>query len=230
MRCKSFTAILLTFFILIISCKESSAISINIGGLRLKKPVKSMKEIKLTNVVKQSLDYSCGPAGLAIMFNYYLGHPITEKEIIQTLLKTTSLEKVRRRNGFSLLDLKRFVQFKGYKVVGYKMDAEFLKELDTPVLVPITFKKYRHFVVVKDVIGDRVFFADPTAGNMIMKVDRFVSIWREGIGLVVEDETRKIDSYPLQVKKNEANVVGCEAIKRLYEGLAIRTAIFPAEW
>ena len=133
--------------------------------------------------------------------HYYLSDPVSEKEIINTLLKTVNLEKVKQRKGFSLLDLKRFAEFKGYKAAGYKMDMEYLKGLGKPVLVPIKFKNYRHFVIVKAVVGDRVFLSDPAIGNMTMKIGRFQSIWTEGIGLLVEhfggnDKNDKEDTSP----------------------------------
>src|SRR3990172_10324258 len=97
------------------------AASFSFNGVRVNKNIKPMREIKHEKVITQSLDFSCGAAGLSTLLNYYLGDPVTENEIINTLLNTVPLEKVQERRGFSLLDLKKYAESKGYKVSGYKM-------------------------------------------------------------------------------------------------------------
>jgi hypothetical protein len=210
--------------------------SLNINGIRVEKPVKCIKEIRGKNLVKQSLDYSCGPAGIATLLNYYLMDSITEKEIIEAMLRVTDLQKIQERGGFSLLDLKRFLQGRGYKVTGYKMTIEQLRLLNKPVLVPIKFKNFRHFVVVKAVIGDRVYFADPAIGNMTMKVEKFETIWQDGIALLVEmgevfDPFRRpITTYPMRVTLQDQKFVDYETIMRNVQSQAIRTAVHPNEF
>ncbi len=200
------------------------------GDLVSRKKVKSVREIKDRNVVKQSLDFSCGPAGLATIIKYYCGGDTSEKEILTELLLNTSIEKVKQRRGFSLLDLKRYAQKKGYVVTGYKMDMDFLKEIESPVLVPIKFKNYRHFVVIKDAVGGRVFFADPAMGNVTMRTDCFESIWQKGIGLVVAPPDVSGVSNKLIPEEEELRVVDHRSIKRSLENAVNRTAVFPSEF
>jgi len=113
---------------LFIFMENSLAFSLDIGisGVRIKKNLTNFKEIKTQNVVTQTLDYSCGPASLATLLSYYFQDKVTEEEIIKFLLLTTDLKKVKQKKGFSLLDLKNFAKYKGYQVVGYKMDLEYL--------------------------------------------------------------------------------------------------------
>lgn len=191
-----------------------------------------MRDIKHEHVVSQSLDISCGPAGLSTLLNFYLQDPTTEVEIINSLLDQVPLEKVRERKGFTLLDLKNFAKAKGYDVTGYKdMDIAFLREIKRPVLVPISFKNFSHFVIVKGVIADRIFIADPTAGNMSMKTSKFEKIWTKGIGLVVE-KPKEIDNaqYALQIKTEDLLISDYNRLRQLIDKGAIRTAIYPAEW
>ncbi|MDD5669213.1 MAG: C39 family peptidase [Candidatus Omnitrophica bacterium] len=222
------------FFFSIIISNTCFAVTFATGGLRMQKKVESLRDIRNKHVVKQSLDYSCGPAGIATILNYYLDDPVSETEIINGLLKRTNLKKVIERKGFSLLDLKKFIEERGYKAVGYgEMDVNFLRELNKPILVPIKFKNFRHFVVVKGVIGNRVFVADPTMGNMSMKCNFFVSIWEKGIGLIVEgsqskDPFRRSDL--LRVKKEDGTFVDYKSIERMLERAAIRTAVYPTEF
>jgi len=211
---------------------EALAVSFTIGGVRVNKHgVKSMKEIKGKHIVHQSLDFSCGAAGLSTIFNYYLGDPVSEKEIISTIFRSVDMKKVQERRGFSLLDLKKFAEAKGYKVTGYKMDPEYLAGLKKPVLVPIKFKNYQHFVIVKGVIGDRVFLSDPAVGNMTMKISRFEGIWLGGIGLVIEhsgEEGREY--YAMTQAQDEAIFADYKNALRTLQGTVFRTAIFVNEY
>lgn len=202
------------------------------AGVRLEKKVKPMREIKRQGVVPQSLDFSCGAAGLSTLLNFYLDHPVSEADIINHMLQVVPLQKVKERKGFSLYDLKNFAEMSGYKVTGYKMDMEFLKKLDKPVLVPIKFRNYRHFVVVRGVIADRVLIADPAAGNMSMKIGQFEDIWLDGIGLVVEDMSKSAPNrdYVLKIRKQDYLVTNYKSMQRLINPDILRTAIFPGEF
>ena len=86
------------------------------------RPVASLAEIREQNVVVQEWDLSCGAAALATILNYQHGDPVSEREIATGLMSRTEyLENpmlVSFRQGFSLLDLKRFVDDRGYNGVG----------------------------------------------------------------------------------------------------------------
>jgi predicted double-glycine peptidase len=215
------------------------AIEITSCNLKLRKNVKSIRQIRDENVIKQTADFSCGAAGLSTIFNYYLGDPVTEKQIMDGILQTTDIEKVRARKGFSLLDLKKYAQDRGYKVTGYKMDIDFLREFDQPVMVPVKFKNYRHFIIVKKVIGDRVFIADPAMGNMIMKASWFSSIWQDGVGLVIESKSQSASVEKLKgqepatltaIREKDMILVNSKSIKRFLGAENIRTTVFPSEF
>lgn len=206
------------------------AATFSVAGVRMNKQVKPMREIKRENVVMQTMDFSCGAAGLSTLLNYYLEEPVAEVEIINSLLQTVPLEKVLTRKGFSLLDLKNFAQTKGYKVTGYKMDLAYLRSLKKPVLVPVVFRKYRHFVIVRGVVGDRVFVADPATGNMSMKLGQFEKMWNTGIGLVVERAETSENDFALKVKEDDLLFADYKMMSRLIDQTAFRTAIFPGEY
>jgi len=71
------------------------------------------------------------------------------------------------------------------------MDFDFLVELQQPVIVPVEIRGYKHFVVFKGLVGDRVVIADPAFGNYTMKFTRFLSIWTDGIGFILERDKPK---------------------------------------
>jgi hypothetical protein len=57
------------------------------------------------------------------------------------------------------------------------------------VIVPIRLKGFDHFIVVRQISDGRVIVADPGFGNLTMKVDRFQSLWKEGIAFIVHPPT-----------------------------------------
>lgn len=164
-------------------------VSIPVGpnaGLEVTVPVRSVKEIREDGITLQQLDYSCGSAALATLFTSYLGRPYSETEIINFIVKSTDLNKVAARRGFSLLDLKRFAESHGVQATGYALDFASLQELNCPVLVPLYHKDtdMRHFVVFRGAIGDRVFLADPAIGRQTMFRSEFEELWNPRVGMV----------------------------------------------
>lgn len=147
------------------------------------KPVTSILEIRQSNVVIQAWDLSCGAAALATILNYQHGDPISEREIaIGMMTREEYLENpmiVNLREGFSLLDLKRFVDTRGYKGVG--LGQMTLKDLiaDAPMIVPVNLQGYQHFVVFRGVLGNRVLLADPAFGNRTLLRSTFEKAWIE---------------------------------------------------
>lgn len=164
-------------------------------GQRLSKRVKTFKELRQEGLTLQEQDYSCGAAALATILTSHFGDRVKEAEVIGFIFihGQTPEEGLRRyfqRQGFSLLDLKRFAEFRGYKVAGFKglefSDlVEFLWQEKLPVLVPISPFGYHHFVVVTGIQGNRVFYADPALGRMTMTLARFSDVWVDGVGLVI---------------------------------------------
>jgi len=79
----------------------------------LRPPVRSVLEIRRERVMVQNWDLSCGAAALGTLLRYQFGEAVTEKEIARGLMGRVEYlghpELVRLREGFSLLDLKRFV-------------------------------------------------------------------------------------------------------------------------
>lgn len=143
--------------------------------------VKSLIELRRKNVVMQEYDLSCGAAALAILLRYQHGDFVGEREIAIGLMARQEYvdnpRLVQIREGFSLLDLKRYVETRGYKGLGFgRMSVPNLLER-APVMVPINTHGYNHFVVFRGMLNDRVLLADPSWGNRTMTVSRFKRVW-----------------------------------------------------
>ena len=144
-------------------------------------PVKSLLELRRDKVVVQEWDLSCGAAALATILNHQHGDPVSEREIAEGLIEREEYiehpELVRLRQGFSLLDLKRYVDRRGYLGLGFgRMTIDDLVA-QAPVMVPVNIHGYNHFVVFRGMRGNRVLLADPAWGNRTMLVDRFEDVW-----------------------------------------------------
>ena len=175
-------------------------------------PVASLAEIRQQNVSIQEWDLSCGAAALATILNYQHGDFVSEREIATRLMSRAEyLESpilVRLRHGFSLLDLKRFVDDRGYNGVGLgELTLEHLIDR-APVIVPINVYGYQHFVVFKGTLGSRVLLADPAFGNRTMLRSAFENAWLEfaevgHVGFVVKRKDGLIPPNRLEPKPSD---------------------------
>jgi hypothetical protein len=161
------------------------ATSFGAGALagRSAPPVRSLVEKRHQNVVLQQWELSCAAAALATILRYQYGVPITERSVALGLIDREEYianpELVRLRQGFSLLDLKRFADARGYEGIGLgKLGLPDLLER-APIIVPVDLKGYPHFVVFRGATSERVLLADPAFGNVTMSIYKFVDAWIE---------------------------------------------------
>lgn len=145
--------------------------------------MRSLLEMRRDGVVVQDWDLSCGAAALATLLTYQHGDPVPEKTIAEAMIRRdvylADPDRLRRRQGFSLLDLKRFVERRGYRGSGFgRLDLDGLIDL-APAILPVRLNGYDHFVVFRGLMGDRVLLADPAFGNRTMRVERFMAAWAQ---------------------------------------------------
>jgi hypothetical protein len=172
----------------------------------------SLKELRDRNVVKQALDYSCGAAALATLLKYYYGDMTSEAEILAMLKEDLTPEElaVKTERGFSLLDLKKVAQKRGFRAAGFKLSPEQVTRLVAPVIVFVEPQGYKHFAVLRGVQNGMVLLADPARGNLRMRIDQFAgrgNEWEQGIIFVLgkSGEEKNID-HPLQPKSTFADI------------------------
>jgi uncharacterized protein len=155
-------------------------------GVPLAAPVRSLLEIRQDGVIMQKWETSCAAAALATVLTFTHNHAVPEKLVAQRMLRSTDPLKVKVRGGFSLLDMKRFVETRGFRGAGFKgLNFEELLALQSPI-VPIDMHGNHHFVVVRGMTpAGRVHVADPAFGNHTMSTAAFQGMWREGMAFVV---------------------------------------------
>ena len=146
------------------------------NGALFTTPVQSMHEGRYANLVRQQTDYSCGAASLATILRYAYRLDADEATVIQGMLSLADAEVVKER-GFSLLDIKRYVESLGMRGRGYRVDEEKLRSLRVPSLVLMDVNGFRHFVVLKQVRDELVEIGDPILGNRVLPLPEFLEAW-----------------------------------------------------
>ncbi|ACG78897.1 conserved hypothetical protein [Phenylobacterium zucineum HLK1] len=153
------------------------------SGARVR--VMTWRDIPFRTVVRQEHDYSCGSAALATLLTYHYGRPTTEAEAFTRMYAAGDQETIRRV-GFSMLDMKRYLAAEGLRADGFRMSIDDIGKEGVPVIALIQMGAYRHFVVVKGVVGDRVLVGDPALGLRIFTRAQFNAMWN-GIAFALHD-------------------------------------------
>jgi predicted double-glycine peptidase len=148
------------------------------------KPVQSWRALKFTNVVRQRADFSCGAAAVATIFNYAYGKGTSEEQVLVNMLKISDPAVVREK-GFSLLDMKNYVQAVGMQGDGYEVPYDMLQQLKVPGIVLLNMNGYKHFVVIRKVDGDYVHVGDPALGNRLMTRPDFERMWNNIVFVIL---------------------------------------------
>lgn len=147
--------------------------------------VTSWRDIPFRTVVRQQHDFSCGSAALATLLTFQYGRPTTEPDAFTAMYAVGDQAKIRKV-GFSLLDMKNFLDAQGYQANGYRLTLDDIAQHGQPVIALIDLGAYRHFVVIKGVAGGQVLVGDPALGLKIYKAADFLKIWN-GVALALYD-------------------------------------------
>jgi len=149
-------------------------------------PVTSLREARFKTTVRQQYDFSCGSAAVATLLTYQYGDAVSEELAFANMYVNGDQAKIRQE-GFSLLDMKRFLESRGYLADGYELPLSKLEETQIPAIVLIVENGYHHFVVVKGVRGDRVLIGDPARGTRSISRKHFESIWESQLLFVIHN-------------------------------------------
>lgn len=156
-----------------------------VGG-RMLLQVWSMRELKVRSVILQKYDYSCGSAAVATLLTYHYDHPITEETAFRMMFDHGNQEKIQQE-GFSFLDMKRFLEAHGYPADGFQVSLDDLSKVGIPAIVLMVDKGYHHFVVVKGMRGDKVLLGDPAVGLRVVPREQFEASWPSRVVFVIHD-------------------------------------------
>ena len=167
---------------------HAKADSIDLQGIggRYTVPVTSLKEARFRATMRQQFDFSCGSAAIATLLTHQYGVPVTEQMVFENMFSSGDQQKIRRE-GFSLLDMKRFLHSRGFDADGFVQPLDKLAEAGLPAIVLVAEKGYHHFVVIKGLRDGRILIGDPATGTRSMSRRNFESIWVNQLLFVIHN-------------------------------------------
>jgi predicted double-glycine peptidase len=166
-------------------CAADIRLSSNIGGA-VTVPVLGYQARPFLTVVRQEHDFSCGSAAVATLLTYHYDRPTTEREAFEAMYAIGDQAKIQRE-GFSLLEMKTYLESLGYQADGFRVPLEKVAHVGIPVIVLIETRGYKHFVVIKGLQDDRVLVGDPARGVQVMSQADFLKLWKDGIVFAIHN-------------------------------------------
>jgi predicted double-glycine peptidase len=171
--------------VLLCAVQHAAALDIpGIGGAGFTVPVASMKEIKFQSTLRQQYDFSCGSAAVATLLTHHYGRPVSEQFVFAQMFAHGD-QRTIRKEGFSLLDMKRFLEAQGYSADGFRLPLQKLIDARLPAIVLVAEKGYHHFVVIKGAADGRILVGDPASGTRSLARPAFEEIWTNKLLFVI---------------------------------------------
>lgn len=146
------------------------------GGNLIFKQVQSVRERKFSDIVEQKTDFSCAAAALATVLRQAYWLDVDEEHVIKGMLVNSDQNLVRTQ-GFSMLDMKRYVESIGMRARGYRIPPDKLEAVTIPVVVLMEIRGYKHFVVMQRAQKGWVYIGDPVLGHKRYSHEDFVKGW-----------------------------------------------------
>ncbi len=153
-------------------------------------------DIPFRTVVRQRYDFSCGSAAVATLLSYHYDRPTAEAVPFRAMWKLGDKPTIRKV-GFSMLDMRNYLQSIGYRAEGFKIKPEQLIEIKRPVIVLLDLNGFKHFVVVKGQTEDQVLVGDSVLGLNKYPTKEFHKYWNGVVLAIVEGPIKKRPVYNL---------------------------------
>lgn len=145
--------------------------------------VESLKERAFRSTVRQRYDFSCGSAALATLLSFHYDTPTREEDTFAAMYRAGDQAKIQRV-GFSMADMKRYLEARGFQANGFKVGLGDFAEAGIPAIALVDNGGYRHFVVIKGISTSRVLVGDPALGTRTVPRAEFEASW-SGVVFVI---------------------------------------------
>ena len=165
-----------------------------VNGVAVTLNMRTWQEHRFVATVPQQHDFSCGSAALATLLRYHYGTAVSEDEVFRDMYERGDQAKIRRE-GFSMLDMKSYLDRHGFAAGGYRVPIRALAEARVPAIALISEDRYNHFIVIKGLHSDRVLIGDPAKGARTLNVDEFERVWKNGIVLMISQQDHRVPSF-----------------------------------
>lgn len=153
--------------------------------------VVSYRDIPFRTVVRQRYDFSCGSAALATLLRYHYDREVGEEQVFRAMYAAGD-QAVIRQVGFSLLDMKQFLEASGYQADGFRLSIDDLASMNKPAIVMMDTAGYKHFVIFKGDRAGRVLIGDPALGLKTYSREQFTSMWN-GVAFVIREPAERFN-------------------------------------
>jgi predicted double-glycine peptidase len=172
---------------LAVSAVEAGSLELpfQIGGA-YNVPVRSIREARFAATTRQQYDFSCGSAAISTLLTYQYHYPVTEDKVFEEMFRRGDQAKIKVE-GFSLLDMKRYLEAHGFEADGFQEPLDKLASAGIPAIVLLNESGYNHFVVVKGVRNGRVLIGDPAGGTRAVTQTAFQAAWVNQILFVISN-------------------------------------------
>jgi len=183
---------IILIFLLLVNSGFCGSVYIISQDISIKRKVKSYIEYKNEGLVRQKFDYSCGSSSLATILKFFSNDKVTEKEIPEWILEKKGLidkdcqgkrkekcrvEKLQKFEEedfkLSFYDLAEFAKERGYRPVALALNLEELRKLKVPAIAFVKIRRNEHFTVYKGMDDKFVYLADPSFGNIKVRIGKF---------------------------------------------------------
>ncbi len=144
-----------------------------------KPPSVSYLDLRYTDVIEQSNEYTCGAAAVATLLTYFYGIPTPESDVLNLVYSSMRArgKKPRPGQGLTAYDLKEALKGKGITSKGFLVKPSALQDYfargGLPVIIHLT-KPEKHFEVAVGMIGNQIVIADPSWGRSVIPLTLLV--------------------------------------------------------
>lgn len=156
--------------------------------------VRTIQERKFDHVVRQQYDFSCGSAALATLLTFHYADPTNEQTAFAEMYKQGDQEKIAKV-GFSLLDMKAYLDSHGYEADGYSASLDVLAQAHVSAIALINYRGYQHFVVVTGLKENLVLVGDPALGSRVIPRAEFEAMWPKNILFIIKNKSEVGQKY-----------------------------------
>ena len=183
---------LLLMLCLTLPATPAAAMDLSMPGMtHLSVDVKSLRATRFATTLRQQYDFSCGSAALATLLTHHYGTPVSEAAVFERMFLDGDQPKIRRE-GFSMLDMQRYLARRGFKADGFALSLDKLMAAKLPALVLLSENGYNHFVVIKGAADGRVLIGDPSSGTRVLSRERFHALWPNKLLFVIHGYGGKV--------------------------------------
>lgn len=130
-------------------------------------------------------DINCAASALADLLLTRFNQDVGPEEIFAELW--SHADEDSQRLGFSLLDLKKFLERHDFQGDGYNISLAELGREGASALAIVNVDGNSHFIVVRGFRDGQVLINDPGFGLVKISERRFHDIWRDGVLFVIRD-------------------------------------------